>query len=209
MSEVTTTARKPVIGLAGGIGAGKTSVARLLESLGARVLNFDELAHLELNEPDVRAILRRWWGASVFGPDGRVNRERVASIVFQEPRELTRLEGLLYPRLRERTEDLVAAGRADPAVKGIVLDAPKLFEAGLDQMCDAVIFVEAAESLRRRRIETSRGWTGDEMRRRENLQNSLDMKMAKADHVVSNQSSMNELRSQVERVFAAVLSSFA
>ena len=201
--------KKPIIGLAGGIGAGKSSVARILEALGAVVIDADRLAHEELSNPEVVAELRQWWGERVCTPAGEVDHQTIAAIVFDNPAELTRLENVLYPRIHHRHQELLAAHAADPNVAAIVLDAPKLFETGLNQLCHTVIFVDADWSVRVRRVADSRGWTEAELARRENLQNPLDSKRANADQVVVNHSSINELWSQVERVFSAVLASFA
>ena len=200
---------KPVIGLAGGIGAGKSTVARLLESLGAAVIDSDRLSHEELASADVAATLRDWWGDAVFNPAGAVDRSKVAAIVFNDRAELTRLEGLLYPRIRRRQEALLRSFGGDPKVKAIVLDSPKLFEAGLNELCDTVIFVEADDAVRVRRVCQTRGWTEEELHRRENLFNPLDQKRANADHAIINHSSIEALRSHVEKVFLAVLASFA
>lgn len=200
---------KPIIGLAGGIGAGKTSVARILGSLGAAVIDFDQLAHGELQAAEVIATVRQWWGGSVFTADGTVDREAVAAIVFRDPDELARLENLIYPRLRGPREELMAGYLADARVRAIVFDAPKLYEAELDRLCNTVVFVEADQTTRYDRVARSRGWTIEEFTRRHNLQNPLDIKKANADHVVINQSGIDELRPQVERVFSSVLASFA
>lgn len=209
LSRVHSTRKKPIIGLAGGIGAGKTSVARILESLGAAVIDFDRLAHEELGTRELAATLRRWWGESICPPDGKPDREAIAKIVFGDESELARLENLLYPRIGRRCEELVAGYVNDPDAKAVVLDAPKLFESGLNELCDKVIFVEADWSMRVRRVAESRGWTEEEFIRRENLQNPLDMKKANADHVVKNHSGIDALQAQVERVFSSVLASFA
>lgn len=201
--------KKPIIGLAGGIGAGKSSVARILKTLGAAVIDADRLSHEVLSEPEVVAMLRQWWGECVCTPAGEVDHQAIAAIVFDDPAELTRLENLLYPRITRRHRELLAAHTADPNATAIVLDAPKLFETGLNQLCDTVIFVDADWSVRVRRVGDSRGWNEAELARRENLQNPLDIKKANADQVVVNHSSIDVLWSQVERVFSAVLASFA
>jgi len=207
LSRIRVKGIKPILGLVGGIGAGKSSVARIMESLGAVVIDSDRLAHEELADPEVMVTLRGWWGDKVCRSDG-VDRKALASIVFNDPAELGRLENLLYPRLHRRRKQLVSGYNADPAVRAIVLDAPKLFEAGLGDYCDAVIFVEADWSDRVRRVAASRGWSEEELRRREILQNSLDTKRAKADHVVINHSSLDQLRIDVERIFSSVLAAF-
>jgi len=208
LSENRSNWNKPIIGLAGGIGSGKTAVARMLEPLGGRVIDFDRLAHAELSEPDVLETLLLWWGASVVSPGGDVDRGAIADIVFNDPAQLQRLEDLLYPRLMKRSEVLLADADAEPGVKAMVLDAPKLFEAGLDRLCDSVIFVDTLMSDRLRRVEQNRGWSELELIRRENRQTPLDQKRANADYVIVNHAGLDELREQVVRVFSSVLNSF-
>ena len=208
MSRICPKRKKPVIGLAGGIGAGKSSVARILASLGGAVIDSDSLTHEQYREPDVKAALRDWWGEAVIRPDGDVDRQAVGEIVFRDPGQLARLEALLYPRLAARREELIVACEADPDVLAIVLDAPKLYEAGLHEQCDTVIFVEADWVTRVERVAATRRWTAQDLQRRENLLIPLDRKRAIADHVVVNHSSMVALRTEVERVFALVRAAF-
>ena len=208
LSENRSNWNKPIIGLAGGIGSGKTAIARMLETLGGCVIDFDRLAHAELSEPDVLKTLLGWWGSSVVSPEGDVDRAAIADIVFNDPAQLQRLEDLLYPRLMQRSEVLLAAAEAEPIVKAMVLDAPKLFEAGLDRLCDSVIFVDTQMSDRLHHVEQNRGWSEQELIRRENRQTPLDQKRASADYVIVNHAGLDELREQVERVFSSVLNSF-
>lgn len=201
--------RKPIIGLAGGIGAGKSSVARVFQTLGAAVIDFDRLTHEQLRHPEVVAKLRRWWGDGICTAAGEVDHQAVASIVFDDPAQLSRLEGLLYPRLDRRRVELVAAYERDPTVDAVVLDAAKLYEAGLGELCTAVVFVEVERAIRLQRLAETRGWTDAELTRRENLQDALDKKRHLADYVVVNHSDIDHLRPQVERVFSSVLASFS
>jgi dephospho-CoA kinase len=200
---------KPIIGLAGGIGSGKSSVARILESLGAAVIDADRLAHEQLDDPEVIATLRTWWGDSILTPEGRIDRKAVAGRVFSDPAELARLEALLYPRIERRREELTAGYVSDIDVPAVVLDAPKLYEAGLDELCDVVIFVDSADATRAQRVASSRGWSKSEWASREKLFEPLDRKRAGADYIVANNSSIDDLRSEIERVFSAVLASFS
>jgi dephospho-CoA kinase len=209
LTRIAAKRKKPVIGLVGGIGAGKTSVAQILESLGAAVVDSDRLGHEQLRDPEVIATLREWWGESILLRNGEIDRRAIGAIVFDDAAMLARLERLLYPRIERRRRELMAAHSADPRVKAIVIDAPKLFEAAVDRICDAVLYVDAEWSLRVRRVADSRGWTEDELARRENLQNPLDMKRVNADYVVKNNSSVDELRAHVERVFLSMLASYA
>lgn len=196
---------KPIIGLVGGIGAGKSSVARILESLGAVVIDSDRLAHEELRQVEVVKTLRGWWGDKVCLSSGEIDRRAIAGIVFNDAAELDRLEKLLYPRLHRRREELVQEFDRNPAIRAVVLDAPKLYEAGLKDYCDAVIFVDADRAERVRRVHAKRGWNEEELERRERSQVSLEQKLANADYRVTNHSSLEDLQDQVERVFSQVL----
>lgn len=209
MSRAQLKRNKPVLGLVGGIGAGKTSVARILKTLGAAVIDSDRLAHEEFRDPEVVATLVRWWGGGIRSADGTIDRKAVAEVVFRSPEEIERLEGLLYPRLAARREALIARYEADPAVRAIVLDAPKLYEAGVDRLCHAVVFVDAERELRLQRVAAARGWTEVELVLRENNLEPLDKKKAIADYTVVNHSSIAELRREIERVFASVLARFS
>lgn len=198
---------KPVIGIAGGIGSGKSSVARIFESLGAAVIDSDRLTHEQLLQPDVIATLRSWWGDAVCRPDGSVDRAAVAAIVFADERQLARLQELIYPRIEQRRRELTERFQVDPAVRAIVLDAPKLFEVGLDTECDTVVFVESDRATRLQRLAAAKGWTDAELARREKLMNPLDSKKAMSDHIVVNHSSLADLRSEIGRILAAALAS--
>lgn len=207
MGRVRPLSIKPIIGLTGGVGAGKSSVARVLSSLGCGVIDSDSLAREQYGDPQVVATLRSWWGDGVCRPAGEVDRAAVAGIVFSDRAALARLEGLLYPRLAARRRELIAGLERDPKVRAIVLDAPKLYEAGVDAECDVVVFVDAPRSLRQQRSVAARGWSAEEFDRREKMLDPLDRKKARADYVIVNHAGVTELNAQVERVFSSVLAS--
>jgi dephospho-CoA kinase len=181
----------------------------MFESLGAAVIDSDRLNHEQLRSPEIIETLRSWWGDRVIAPSGQVDRRTVADIVFASPKELKRLQDLTYPRIERRRNELLGLYDADERVKAIVLDSPKLFDTGLDRLCDAVVFVEADREKRLQRAAAARGWMEEEVTRRENLQNRLDSKSAKADYTVVNNSSIDDLRPSIESILASVLASFA
>lgn len=197
----------PVIGIAGGVGSGKSTVARVLGELGCVVLDSDIAAKAALDRPQVLATLRSWWGDTVVGPDGRADRRRIADVVFADRAQRTRLEGLIHPLLKhDRTQAVVAARAAGKP--GVVVDAPLLFEAGVDAECDAVIFVDCPQPVRLARVSRSRGWDAAELARREAAQWPLEMKKSKCGYVVENAGddapSQARLREQVAGVFSAI-----
>jgi len=179
----------------------------MFERLGAKVIDSDKLAHEVYADPDVRAAIREWWGDSVFQPSGEVDRRAIAGIVFSDADALRRLEALLYPRIESRRRAIMHEVEQDPGVSAIVIDAPKLFEAGVDRDCDAVVFVEADQGLRRDRVSTSRGWDEEELNRRERSQAPLEEKRSRADYVVTNNADSDELRRQIDDVLSRVLTS--
>lgn len=192
----------PVIGLAGGIGSGKSEVADILAEAGCVVVNSDALARQALDDPAIVAELIEWWGRSILDDEGRVDRRRVADIVFNDPAERRRLESLTHPWVEARRREQFAAAPAD--APALVIDAPLLFEAGLDAQCDAVIFVETDRPTRLARLAASRGWDEAELDRREESQWPLDVKRRRADYSVQNIGDRAELAAEVHRALQQI-----
>lgn len=177
---------KPIIGIAGGIGSGKSYVARLFGEEGCLVIHSDEVAHEAYQQEAVRQTLRQWWGLGVFKPDGSLDRAAVAARVFEQPEQRRRLEGLIHPIVNAMRERRMREVAGDPAVKAFVWDTPLLFETGLDRECDAVVFVDAPFELRLARVARTRGWDRAELERREKSQMPLDKKRQLSDDVIAN-----------------------
>lgn len=199
---------KPVVGLAGGVGSGKSTVATMLEALGGGVISSDSLGHAEINSANSRRTLEQWWGPGVLTETGEVDRRKVAAIIFADPAQRHRLEAFLHPLIAIRRRDKISEFLERQRVKFIVLDSPLLYETDLDLDCDAVIFVDAPFEVRRERSEKERGWPPDELARREKSQYPLDMKRARADYTLVNDSDLGSLRSRVEQIVRQILSEF-
>jgi len=196
----------PVIGVVGGVGAGKSTAARELAALGGSLIDADAIGHELLGEPDVQAALRARWGDRAILPGGQVDRGALARIVFADADELAALNAVMHPRIRRRIEQAIAAARRDPAVKAVVVDAAVLFEAGWDDLCTHVVFVAAPAEERRRRAATARGWDEAAWRRRENSQISLDTKAARCDYILQNRVNVSSLHEQARRIFKRIVS---
>jgi len=194
--------RKPIIGLAGGIGAGKSTVARLLAEAGCVVAHSDEENRQALRDPEIRRTLVAWWGEEILDASGEVDRAAVAKIVFADPEQRRRLESLTHPWIQQRHREQFAAAPAD--APALVIDAPLLLEAGWDRRCDAVVFVEAPQAVRLARLQAERGWTAEDLARREDSQLALDEKRSRADHIVRNSGDLKDLARQVRRVLAEI-----
>ncbi|MEW6199942.1 MAG: dephospho-CoA kinase [Planctomycetota bacterium] len=196
---------KPIIGLCGGIGAGKSRVAAEFEELGCLVVSSDRVNHEVLRRPAVLRRLREWWGPGVVGPDGEPERQRIAEIVFSDPGQRERLERLVHPLIVRRQAAMIRAVEKNSSIKAIVIDSPLLFESHLDRQCDTIVFVDAPEAARVRRVQRERGWAAEELRRRESWQMSLAEKRSRAAFVVRNDGPAAELRPQVADILQAIL----
>lgn len=196
--------RPIVIGLAGGIAAGKSAVARVFAERGAVVIDSDKEAKDALDRPEVRGELIRWWGDGVLAADGRIDRKKVGSIIFADQSQRERLERLVHPLVRANRSEMIA--RADPrTTPAIVVDAPLLYEVGLDRECDTVVFVDAPREQRLARANETRGWDEAELTKREKAQIPVEVKRGKADYLIANDASLEELRSRAHVAFSEIL----
>lgn len=194
----------PVIGIVGGIGAGKSTVAGVFAELGCVVSDSDKSVREIMGDREVIRRLVGWWGKEILTPGGLIDRTRVAQIVFEQPYERRKLEGLIHPLVHTRRRELIERAIADGAA-GVIIDAPLLFEAGVDRECDAVVFVDTPKEVRVERVRASRGWDAAELDKRENAQVGLEHKRQRADYVVANSGLPDELHGRVARVLAEII----
>jgi len=196
---------KPIIGITGGIGSGKSTVARMFGEIGCLVINSDQQVQQAYQDPAVIAQIRKWWGDDVLQADGKLNKRKISDIVFHDPQERKRLEGLLHPRVAELRDRRMAEAAVDPQVKAIIWDTPLLFEAGLQDNCDAVVFVDLPPARRLERVARDRGWDEAELLRREKSQWPLDKKREISDYIVDNTADADNVRGQVREVLFRIL----
>jgi dephospho-CoA kinase len=194
------------IGLTGGIGTGKSEALRASERLGAAVLSTDAVVHELLGTDELRRLLCERWGERVLA-GGDVDRSAVAEIVFERPEELTWLESVLFPRVGERVEEWRAAlERSEQGPKLAVVEVPLLFEAGIEGIFDATVAIVSDEEIRARRAgeRDQRGIGGRQAR-----QLSPKEKARRADYVVHNDGSLEDLEREMKQVLAAMSESAA
>jgi dephospho-CoA kinase len=190
--------QKPVVGLIGGMGSGKSLVAAIFMSRGARVISGDQLGHEGLRQPDIRTRLVERWGQDVLNELGQIDRSRVAAIVFADSAERRALEALVFPWIERRLKEEIAAAQADASVRLIIVDAAIMLEAGWNRVCDRLVFVDAAEDTRWRRLLQKRGWSATDVQAREKAQMPLADKRSRADYIVDNSGSPEELARLVD-----------
>ena len=195
---------KPVIGIIGGIGSGKSTVAGELSALGCAVVDADAIGHKLLDDPGVLGEIRGRWGDEILTGEGQVDRRALADIVFGSRDELDALNGILHPRIGREMARAVDMAVADESVVAIVLDAALLVEAGWNELCGHVIFVDTPPAVRYLRVSEQRGWKKENWESREKMQISLDIKRRMCDYSIDGSSSVSHLRQQVRKLYPRI-----
>jgi dephospho-CoA kinase len=195
------------VGLTGGIGSGKSTVARRLAVLGATVVDSDLLAR-EVLAPGTAGLAEvvAAFGPGVLGPDGALDRPALAAVVFADPSARERLNAIVHPRVRERTEDLVGAAESDAVV---VQDIPLLVETRSPADFDLVVVVHAGVETRVRRLTGARGMPVDDARARIAAQADDDARRAAADVWLDNDGPPEAVEAAVDALWHRRLVPFA
>ncbi len=196
---------KPVIGILGGIGSGKSTVAGCFADLGCAVIDADVMAHAVLDEPDVLEALAGRWGDEMLDAAGLVDRGRIAERVFDSQKELDFLNQLVHPRVLERAGVMINACQVDLSVRGIVLDMPLLLEVGWEKKCDFLVFVDCSEDKKWQRIAKNAKIDIEQLKKRENFQISLDKKKQKAHYAIDNNSNKSDIAEQIAQIFSKMM----
>ena len=196
-------AGRPIIGIVGGIGSGKSTVARALAAAGCVVSDSDALARAAFEDAEIVGRLTARWGPEILSADGRVDRRAVARIVFGDPDERRWLEAQTHPWIEARRQRAFDEAPAD--APALVIDAPLLLEAGLDRICTHILFVDTPRAVRLERVRETRGWDEAELARREESQLPLDEKRRRADYVVRNDKDPASLHEQIRSILHTLL----
>lgn len=202
---VKTSDKKPIIGILGGIGSGKSTVAAEFGKLGCAVIDADKIAHRLLDEPDIREKIISIFRTGVLDKDGRIDRRKLAQAAYSRVEDLSNLTGILHPPVLAEIERQVQQLQEDTTIKAIVLDMPLLAEVGWDKRCDTLVFVRCDQKKRVKRAEKMGLFGPDELKKRENFQISLDRKAVIAENTVDNNSDLSALARQVAEIFPKIV----
>lgn len=196
-----------VVGLTGGIGSGKTTVARLMEAMGASVVDTDEIAR-ELTGPSGAAMpaLREAFGERFVAAGGALDRAAMRALAFEDPASRGRLEAILHPAIRARTDELLSRSRGPYAL----LVVPLLFETGgYRRRVARTLLVDCPEALQAERVAARSGLAREEVRRIMDAQWPRWRRLQLADDVIWNGGDEAALPAQCERLHAFYLGNAA
>ncbi len=193
-----------VIGITGGIGSGKSTVAEMFERLGAQVFDADRFCHDLLKRPAIVRRLKTAFGGGVIKAGGKLNQKALADAVFVDGKSLAGLTAILHPPVIKEIKRGVSQLRRGRKAGVLAVDAALLMESGLDALCDGLVFVYAPFSVRASRVKRERNWSGKEIVRREKFQLSVKEKKQKADYVIDNTHTRRRTFAQVRQIWRAL-----
>jgi dephospho-CoA kinase len=190
-----------LIGLTGGVGSGKSTVADMLRELGAEVVDADEASHAvyEPDTPGFAAVVREF--GDDFVRDGRIDRQRLGALVFGDADARHRLNAIVHPLVRE----WMAARTGEAAMRGakvVIQVVPLLFENGLERLFSTIVLVYVPEDLQVERLVKGRGLTPERARAMIAAQMPIDEKRRQVHHVIDNSRSIEKTRAQVDQLWA-------
>lgn len=198
-----------LIGLTGQTGAGKSSVCEIIEKMGFVIIDADKVSH-EVVDTDLNCLadLVMKFSCGILTENGKLNRKRLASIVFSDQKNLVTLNKTIFPYITAKIESRIAelGMKEDGCI--VVLDAPTLFESGIDRRCNTIVSVLADRDTRLDRIIKRDGLSSREALQRVNAQHEDSFYTEKSDHIIYNNGGFDELNERVTEVFEYIREKF-
>jgi len=194
-----------VVGVTGGIGTGKSTFAALLLERGAQVIDADALGRdaLRPGEPAWHSVVDQFGQEVLVHPSMEVDRKQLADVVFNNPEALKALNAIVHPVIFNAIADELDRLRSSNEI--VVLDAALIVETALADICEAVIVMDSADEERIRRLERDRGMSFADIRARMTSQTDADLLLLRADLVVRNDGTPDDLAQEADRVWARLL----
>ncbi len=197
-----------IIGLVGGVAAGKSFVAHKLASmLDGIVIDADRLARDVVEDRDVLDRLSEEFGTGILQTDGKLNRSALAKLVFDDSQiavqNRLKLNGIVHPLVRQKALQIIEQARREHPNPILIIDAPLLLEAGWEPVCDHILYIDTTLEFRLQNSK-KRGWSADELQKRESSQISLEEKRQRSSAVILNTGAESELESELQKWIRSV-----
>ena len=190
-----------VIGLTGGIGTGKSEVTRLLEALGAVVINADQVGH-EAYKPDSESWTEvvKAFGEDILRPNREIDRQKLGAVVFGDPDQLAKLNRIMHPRMARIVSEQLESLRGQ-STKVVVVEAALLFEAGWDSLVDEVWATDSPVEAVIERLQARNGMSAEEVLKRIDSQMDRSERLSRTQVIVDNGGDVSDLESTVDRLW--------
>ncbi len=189
--------QKLIVGLTGGFGVGKSSVAQRFKNMGAEIIDADDMAHAAMKKgsPVFDAVIELF--PEALHPGGKkMEREKIAEIVFSDPKKRKELEAIIHPYVYKKIAEEIE--ESDRSV--IFVEVPLLFEAGFETLCDKVVVVTCNATVKMKRL-INKKFTEQEVRARERAQMPESLKAQKANFIIDNSKSIYQTQREIERLW--------
>jgi len=197
--------KKPIIGIIGGVGSGKSTVAAEFVKLGCKVVDADKIAHDLLEKKAEKEKIVGLFDQAILDSAGKIDHKKLADVIFADADKLSSLNKIIHPLVLGRAEELIKQYNSQNEVKAIVLDMPLLVEVGWAKRCDKLIFVDCKRQLRVDRAKKMGVFDENQLKIRENFQISLDNKANLTDNIIDNNSDFSALARQVTDIFSYIM----
>lgn len=199
-----------VVGLTGGIASGKSTVSRMLSEQGAAIIDADRLAR-EATRPGSEGLrrVRQAFGDRIVEPSGELDRRRLAALIFRDSAARAKIDSIIHPLVMERTRELLRelqdAAEREARPRIAIIDAPLLFEAGADALCDEVWVVSLCRHDQAGRLMKREGYNLEEALSRIDSQMPLAEKENRATAIIDNRGTIEETRKRVSVLWEDLL----
>ncbi|MDR0399107.1 MAG: dephospho-CoA kinase [Endomicrobium sp.] len=196
-----------IVGLTGGIASGKSESAKYFEELGAFCIDADSVAK-ELTCKDKPALqeIAKVFGDDILSVEGTLNRKKLADIIFSDVNSKLKVEEILHSRIISRINETISKEISEKEV--IVVNAPLLFETGLDKVCDKIVTIKISYDIQVKRLALRDGLNDDEIKKRIASQMPMEEKVKLSDFVVDNSGSKKDLKRKIENIYGLLTSNF-
>ena len=200
-----------MIGIVGGIGSGKSSVAKqLAKTRSLLILDGDQVGHEQFNNTSVQQEIRKRFGDDAFDESENVSRRNLGRMVFgstdQHARARRDLEAILHPGIRSQFLSEIEKANQTDQFEAVILDAALLLEAGWQELCQAVVFIDTPYDIRRQRVMQNRGWVDGELEKRESNQLSIEEKKSRSDYTIDNSGTLDEASQSLDKILSRIVS---
>ncbi len=200
--------KKPLIGITGIIGSGKTTVANLLGEFGGSVFNADQAAKKVAQKPEVLSQIREKFDDSLLTAKGELNRSRMAELVFQNSNQLIKLNRIIHPHVREQMWEFVNLKQKDPACAMILIDSPLIYETDLHKHLDLIIVVATDQETCINRVKKRNNLTREQILTRMAAQIPLPEKTKRADFQINNDGNLSDLIPRLKKIYQNILNKY-